>query len=196
MYEFFIMLLTAAGLGFADRVRGGFHAGLDGFAKKWFGRTVKVLMGAAIALACGVTDWRILLACAALFRLSQNTGYGTPIGIYLSDIPLEQALPKNPEFCERMRQFLGASRTRIAQTPLISLGYCGAIWGLPFLLMAWADTRLMVAFWGYIIAMPAAAMIAKRAHPKFPPNWGPWPYWEIYRSALVGLACAFVGVVL
>jgi hypothetical protein len=194
MLTVFLMLLFAAGLGIADRIRGGWGLGLspDGAAKKYLGKTVKVLYGAGIALACGVTEWWVVMLCAVGFRFASNLGYGTPIGIYLSDIPLPQALMKHPEFCERFREMLGSDRGRIAATPLISLAFCGALWGLPFLVLCWADGRLSAAFFGWVLAMPVCAALSKRAHPGFPVEWGAWGWWELYRGAAVGVICAAV----
>lgn len=188
----FLMLLFAAGLGVADRIRGGWGLGLapDSDEKKYLGKVVKVVYGAGIALACGVTQWWVVLLCAAGFRFTSNLGYGTPIGIYLSGLTLPQALLKHPEFCERVRELLGSDRGRIAMTPKISLAFCGALWGLPFLLMCWADLRLLTAFFAWIFAMPLCAALAKHVRPSFPAEWGAWGWWELYRGAAVGAVCA------
>lgn len=161
--------------------------------RKILGEAGKWGMGICIALILGL-PWPAVLLSAVLFRLSTNLGYGRPMGLYFGHLTAATA---NDEFCERLREFVGQSEATIIRTPLVSLAVCGALWGLPALVLAWFDVRALAVLVAWTVAMPAGAAIAKHLGPvkgsvwqNDVDSWATAGWWQVFRGFVAGAILA------
>lgn len=129
----------------------------------------KLLYGSAVCVAATGTPFTPLLPLFMLAMLAgSSSGWGEPLGALIERRPMDT---NNMERWQRM--ILPGLLRRSAVAALIVRG---AIWGAPFLPLAWLDPDLIRVFVAFLVAVPVAPYLFRD-----------WEIQEFARGCIAGI---------